>query len=197
MSLKVYNNIKKYLYNSIIFFLFLLLLSCVRKEYKRSEEIVEYYINYEANLLSEEAIKKGFAVWENSIDGKIKFIYRGRNRAGIIKDGKNTVSFVKEFPATLDQKHIAYCYNWRKDKTIIESDIIFNMSPVKWTTGKTKTPNSYCIEGILLHEIGHLLGLSHINSDKSVMKKKQTIEDSYNTVIDDLTIEEFKKLYGD
>ncbi|HQB61088.1 MAG TPA: hypothetical protein PK899_05455, partial [Spirochaetota bacterium] len=67
MSLKVYNNIKKYLYNSIIFFLFLLLLSCVRKEYKRSEEIVEYYINYEANLLSEEAIKKGFAVWENSI----------------------------------------------------------------------------------------------------------------------------------
>lgn len=45
--------------------------------------------------------------------------------------------------------------------------------------------------------LGHALGLSHINSDKSIMKKKLSVEDSFNIVIDDLTIGDFKKLYSE
>jgi matrixin len=46
------------------------------------------------------------------------------------------------------------------DGRILESDIFFN-SAFTWSTSATGTPGRFDVESIALHEIGHLLGLSH------------------------------------
>ena len=43
---------------------------------------------------------------------------------------------------------------------ILESDIFFNTF-FQWSTSEQGTPNRFDIESIAVHEIGHLLGLSH------------------------------------
>ena len=46
------------------------------------------------------------------------------------------------------------------DGTIVESDIFFN-SAFLWSTASSGEPGRYDVESIAVHEIGHLLGLSH------------------------------------
>lgn len=177
----------------ILFFFFLIFFSCVIKNNPNNRNVIYYYINYNANEESQIAVLRAFKIWEDAMDNKIKFVYKKRNRAGIIRDNKNTVSFIKVFPKNINQTNIAYCHNWYKNKKIIESDIIFNMSLVKWTTYDKKKDDSYCIEGILLHEIGHMLSLGHIDCEGSIMKQRQSISDSYKIKIDNCTIDKIKK----
>lgn len=58
-------------------------------------------------------------------------------------------------------KNIAYCRNWyNRHGEMVESDIIFNMSLARFTTLRSITRDSYYIEGVLSHDIGHLIGRS-------------------------------------
>lgn len=47
-----------------------------------------------------------------------------------------------------------------RDGSILESDIFFN-SAFQWTTADTGVTGRFDLESIAVHEIGHLLGLSH------------------------------------
>lgn len=150
------------------------------------EENIEYYINNEANTATVTAVNHGFEIWEREIDKT--FSYIGTNYAGIKRDGKNTISFLMRWPPSIPSHHIAYCNKWYQNGKIIEADIIFNMSLVKFTTLGSKQKDAYCIEGVLIHEIGHLLGLGHIDDEKSIMSPNFTIDDSYILEIDSLTL---------
>lgn len=179
--------------------IYILLISCA----KNSREIkhlwnkfkIEFYINKEANIETEEAVKKTFQNWEKLT--RFKFIYNGRNKAGLRKDGKNTVSFLIKWPGNIPINKIAWCNNWYDRKgNIIESDIIFNMSITRFTTLKTNSPCSYYIEGVLAHEIGHMLGMAHIEFEKSIMKSKSITSESYfKGEIDQETIRVYQDLY--
>jgi len=75
-------------------------------------------------------------------------------------------------------------------------DIIFNMQITRFTTLKTNTPGFYYIEGVLTHEIGHMIGLGHIESDTSIMKQKSDAEESYfKGKIDEETLSAYRELY--
>jgi predicted Zn-dependent protease len=196
-------------HNTCPFFLLLLLLlltDCsesggstngVKKNivHRREKHTIEYYLNPEANELTEIAVQTAFHNWQKI--SHFTFVYKGRNHAGIRKDGKNTVSFLKRWPREIGVTKIAWCQNWYDNQgTIIESDIILNMTLTKFTTLHTNSKNAYYIEGVLVHEIGHMLGLDHIDSDSSVMKENSSQEESFfKGVIDTETINAYKKLY--
>ena len=93
---------------------------------------------------------------------------------------------------------VAYCKNWYdRNGNIVESDVIFNMLITKFTTLKTNTPDSYYIEGVLAHEIGHMIGLDHIDSEDSMMKMKSGADESYfRGAIDELTLAAYRDLYA-
>jgi hypothetical protein len=91
----------------------------------------------------------------------------------------------------------AYCRNWYDRKgNIVESDIIFNMMIAGFTTARTNKPGFYYIEGVLAHEIGHMIGLGHIEDESSLMKQFSPVEESYNKgVIDPATFSAYQALY--
>jgi hypothetical protein len=157
---------------------------------------IGYYLNKEANDLTEEVIRETFDTWSEKTH--FTFVYKGRHRAGLHRDGKNTVSFLVRWPKNIPFNKVGYCLQWYdKAGHIIESDIIFNMRLTRFTTRKTNTPHAYYIEGVLSHEIGHMIGLGHIESDSSIMKYKSDAEESFfKGEIDDETLAAYKKLYS-
>jgi len=165
------------------------------QKHLRSEKSIDYYLNMEANSTTERAVRDTFHLWEQATH--FKFNYKGRHRAGLKKDGKNTVSFLLKWPSDIPMKNVAYCRSWYSSSgEIIESDIIFNMSVTRFTTLNENWNNSYYIEGVLSHEIGHMIGISHIDMESSVMKNKSSAQESYfKGNIDAQTLIAYKTLY--
>ncbi len=161
----------------------------------RKESRVEYYLNTEANDLTEVTVRETFERWGKA--SRFEFVYKGRNRAGLEKDGKNTVSFLLKWPPEIPIGKVAYCRNWYdRDGNIVESDIIFNMAIAKFTTLRTKKPDSYYIEGVLAHEIGHMIGLDHIEDDESVMRHLSSANESFGKgELDEKTLNAYRALY--
>lgn len=158
------------------------------------ESTVEYYLNPAANDLTEITVRETFQRWDDATH--FTFVYKGRNRAGIRKDGRSTVSFMLKWPEEVPMK-IAYCWNWYDRRgNIVESDIIFNMAMAGFTTTRTNKPGFYYIEGVLAHEIGHMIGLDHIEAEDSLMKPFSPVEESYNKgFIDPATLTAYRVLY--
>lgn len=163
----------------------------------RTDPTVFYYLNKEANELTESAVKNTFARWDEATH--FSFVYMGRRRAGLRRDGKNTVSFLTRWPSKVPMGKTGYCKNWYNRKgEIVESDIIFNMVIAKFTTLETRKPDSYYIEGVLAHEIGHMIGLGHIDSETSLMKPLSPPAESYfRGKIDEETLGQYRRLYSD
>jgi hypothetical protein len=162
--------------------------------WKKTE--IEFYINKNANATSEDAIKYAFGKWQEAVGPRFTFTCAGRNWAGVIHDGKNTISFTSDWPKYIPFGNVAFCYKWYDCAgNIEEADIILNSSLAKFTSLATKKEDSYYIEGICMHEIGHLLGLKHIDDEASLMKRMLTIRDSRLMMIDDKTLHQFHEIY--
>jgi predicted Zn-dependent protease len=79
----------------------------------------------------------------------------------------------------------------------VEADIIFNNQIARFTTIPTNLPDSYYLEGVLSHEIGHMIGLDHIDSPTSIMKEDSPMEESWlKGSIDDETLAAIDRLYS-
>jgi len=181
--------------------IFLFPSSCTQKAetegpHRWQSDTIEFYLNREANLLTETVVRETFQNWGKKTH--FTFVYGGRNRAGLKKDGKNTVSFLIRWPREIPIGKVAYCKTWYdRNGNIIESDIIFNMQLTMFTTLRTKKPDAYYIEGVLAHEIGHMIGLDHIKSPTSVMKQKSSAEESFfKGDLDAETISAYRALYN-
>ncbi len=184
----------------ILLILSLFLLTCSKESvlsepHIRVKKQIGFYVNSEANLISETAIRETFQKWGQATH--FEFRYKGRNRAGLKRDHKNTVSFLKHWPKDIPINKVGYCRNWYNSKGhIVESDIILNMQVTRFTTLRTRKPDSYILEGVLAHEIGHLIGLGHSTNSNSIMKQTSSMSESYfKANIDSSTIDTYKKLY--
>jgi hypothetical protein len=180
----------------------LLLCACSPQEggggsHRWRSPVVTYYINSGANEPSEKAIRQVFDEWGSHTH--FQFVYGGRNQSGLHRDGKSTVSFERKWPLTgVPQDAVSFCKLWYDQKgDIVEADIIFHIQIVNFSTRSNRLPKTYCLEGVLSHEIGHLIGLGNINSADSLMKPASPPAESWNDGrIDAETLAAYKTLYG-
>ena len=117
------------------------------------------------------AIQAAFQTWQNVPTADVRFIYRGTTAARTVgRDGMNVVSFTDD-STPLGSSVIAATFSFfRADSAgglvFDESDIIFNPAQQFSTSAED---NKFDIQGVLTHEIGHLLGLDHAGLVSSVM----------------------------
>jgi hypothetical protein len=134
-------------------------------------EIVSYSIGSDLPLGLDEAsvqqvVATAFQRWESVACATIKTNNDGFTSAGsVLGDGVNTISWVRE-GWTLDRAvgaHTDLIAEKRQDGSfaIVEADVQLNAEDFDWTIDATPDAHTKELRSILLHEIGHFLGLSH------------------------------------
>jgi Matrixin len=106
------------------------------------------------------AVTRAFATWHAVPDTRTSSEFAGFTSSGPVSgDGATVIGF--EARPDLDRTLAAT--NFFIDTTngeILESDIFFN-SDFPWSTATAGEANRFDVESIAVHELGHLLGLSH------------------------------------
>ena len=141
---------------------------------------VSYWINEKglsqlSNGSEFTAIHASFQAWENVPTTAVRFNYRGTTSAnGVSHDGLNLVSFADN-ATPLGSSTIAATFSFFRNEigsngliqlVIDEADIIFNPNLAFSTSAED---SKFDLQGILTHEVGHLLGLDHSGLISSVM----------------------------
>ncbi len=129
-----------------------------------------------------EALRASFAEWQQASGTTLKFEDAGLVAPGVdinTTDNTNAVFWVK---SESEDGHVyvnggrddisgalavAFWDNYLEDKTIVECDIVFN-SFVRvsgklcgWSAEYQPSGNNFSIKGIMVHEVGHMIGLDH------------------------------------
>lgn len=106
------------------------------------------------------AIARAAATWQAVPSATVQFDYGGMTSAppGLV-DGRTTLGFLDR----PDLDRVLASTSFLIDTTngaIVEADVFFN-TRFAWSVSASGTPGRIDLESVALHELGHLLGLSH------------------------------------
>ncbi len=132
--------------------------------------LVEYHPLFEPDTLAFEALDRAFTTWETAIEDPtlIEFTYILGGGATVERDGINVIGW-RKFVGP-DSNFLAAAWIWDDGDQVLEVDVFFNLKH-KWTVSAAIEPGSslcgdeFDIQAIGTHEIGHLIGLDHVEDD--------------------------------
>lgn len=115
-----------------------------------------------------QAFEKAIVIWNDTVIAEgfkrgALFRYGGKTNApsGFKKDGKNVVSMVAGWPGKGTEQAETEI-NWADDR-IFEADMRINTTK-PLSTSDDGEPGKYDLVALFVHELGHVLGLIHIDT---------------------------------
>lgn len=106
------------------------------------------------------AVERAATTWSAVASARVRFEFQGMTSAiPDTIDGRTTIGFLER----ADLEQVLGATSFMIDTTsgaIVEADIFFN-SRFNWAVSPSGTPGRIDLESVALHELGHLLGLSH------------------------------------
>lgn len=106
------------------------------------------------------AVSRATATWEAVPSATVRFEFQGMTTAqpGSV-DGRTTLGFLDRPELDRVLGSTSFLID-TTDGTIVEADVFFN-TRFAWSVSVQGTPGRADLESVVLHELGHLLGLSH------------------------------------
>jgi predicted Zn-dependent protease len=147
---------------------------------------------------SEQALIAALNAWQGVTQQNMTFQYAGTAsvQASSSTDGMNSIQWVEsgwEYSShTLAVTKYSF---WLEDPpSLVDADILMNGDQYRWTISKPDNRNSIDTVQTLIHELGHLLGVSHSAVANAQMFPYQTGIASHSISKDDMGAIRF--LYG-
>ncbi len=119
------------------------------------------------------AITSAMKAWENALGGRKLFEIVGviSGPATPQKDGVSVIYYLNTWEASKTSEQARTTIYWQGEQ-IVEGDIRLNAKNFTFFTGSTLVATAVDFESLLIHELGHLLGLAHDNQTGSVMNER-------------------------
>ncbi len=122
------------------------------------------------------AIEAAAATWQDATGKRLIKIVPDQRVTGPInpqKDGRNIIYFFDSWESDKNSEQARTSIYWIGDQ-VKEADMRINAKNFTyyWNqpgVASTSAPNSVNIEALVIHEMGHVLGLKHKDRDSSVM----------------------------
>ncbi len=154
---------------------------------------VDYQPTFEPDAVVDAAftaINLGFDAWKQAVENpSVTFSFSKDASAPLPpeRDYSNVVGW-RQLVGRNARKVLAATYIWDDGETILEADIVYNTAH-KWAVNVPILPEGnncgkdFDVQAIGTHEIGHFIGLGHVNNDDATMfgsaakgeLKKQTL----------------------
>lgn len=135
----------------------------------KNQEPITLHINNSVPTELKPAIYRAAATWENAI-GRKMFNLVENDTSNVGRDGKNGVYFLTDWEQDRRSEQGRASIYWADDY-IYESDIRINGRDHSFYN---VSGYGYNFEALMLHELGHLLGLKHA---EGVMKSELTLNE--------------------
>ena len=136
------------------------------------------------------AIDLGFGAWKQAVEYPIVTFSFSEDALAPLppeRDSRNVVGW-RQLVGRNARKVLAATYIWDDGGTIVEADVVYNTAH-KWAVNVPILPGGndcgkdFDVQAIGTHEIGHFIGLGHVNNDDATMfgsaakgeLKKQTL----------------------
>lgn len=121
-----------------------------------------------------EAIRKAIAKWEAAAGHPVFRIEAGGAVLSEtpLRDNRNVIYFLNSWEANKDTEQGRTSVHWIGDE-IMEADVRINAKNFTFywgNYGDPKGPKAVNFEALIIHELGHVLGLRHRDNEGSVME---------------------------
>lgn len=131
---------------------------------------VKIYIDDSVESKYHADIMAAAKVWNDKVGHEVLRVSLGKGSAKPSQDGTNVIYQLKTWEPDRYKEQARTTVYWADDR-IHEADIRINDSNFEFATSDSLIPNRVDMQSLMVHELGHVLGLAHTDSAGSVMAK--------------------------
>lgn len=131
---------------------------------------VTLYLDSSVPSHFQEPIQAAIRDWNQSLGREVLRLGGWSNRTSPGQDGANVIYFMNNWELDRSNEQARTTVFWAGSK-IFEADLRINGRDFDYFTGSTPVAGKVDLQSLVLHELGHVLGLAHSESGGSVMAK--------------------------